>query len=253
MNVVKVFAVGAVAACAADFTLAAHPYIDRPTPPPYCADGVCYPNAETWGWYQQRWRRWPTEELQPIPSTAAPRPGREIPGIEPYETPPPEQEDQRAPPRSKAREETEEAPVRPREAPLEGPSPDGGLDSTRPAPTAPGPSSPFTPGPSPLVPGPESPFAPGPSPTGPTSQPPSLLAPPPGKMPWENGDQPMGDWDPPPALPGTSAVSVDRPSAPRNANQFAPAKPVRQAPPVRQSPNSDPPPTLPVALASATY
>ena len=43
---------------------AAHPCtIDRPTPPPCAADGTCYPNENTWGWYPCHWRQWPGEVL----------------------------------------------------------------------------------------------------------------------------------------------------------------------------------------------
>lgn len=251
MKFVRVIGAGALAMFASEFAMAANSHLDRPTPPPYCADGVCYPNAENWGWYQQRWRRWPTEELQPTRATGAPKPGQAIPDVNPYETPTPEEEDQRAPPRSKPREEPESASERPREAPLERPGP-GGSDVPG---TTPMPSGPLTPGPSPLTPppsqlqpGPTTPFTPGPG-----DQPPSLLAPPTNRMPWENGDQPMGEWDPPPSLPSATAVSVDRPAASSAGNHGAAPKPARPSARRPQSPGSDPPPALPVALASATY
>ena len=60
------------------------PPLDRPSPPACCADGLCYPNRATWGLYETRWRRWPTEQLEPTPADTQPsgwtRP--EIPGFE---------------------------------------------------------------------------------------------------------------------------------------------------------------------------
>jgi hypothetical protein len=82
------------------------------------------------------------------------------------------------------------------------------------------------------------------------------LAPPSNRMPWENGNAPTGDWDPPPSLPTATAAmpaTGDRAPARRVPNRFIPAQPSRPATESRQSPGSDPPPTLPVALASATY
>ena len=43
--------------------------VDKPSPPPSCADGVCYPKVNTWGYYQRQWRPWPgAEELEPTPA-----------------------------------------------------------------------------------------------------------------------------------------------------------------------------------------
>jgi hypothetical protein len=267
MKLVKIIGAGALAMSAVKPAVADNPPLDRPTPPPCCADGICYPNIGEWGWYKTNWRRWPTEELQPTPGAVAPKAGTEIPDIGPYETPTPEQEDQRAPPRTKVREEGEEVEG-PRQGPLQRPSAPGGSESPRTSPLAPGPSSPtmpppsrLTPGPtSPLVPGPTTPFSPSPSEPGrPTPQSPSLLTPPPTRMPWENGGQPQGDWDPPPALPTATAatnrrMSNDLPPALPAPTRKAAAPTDRPAPPARkQMPNSDPPPSLPIALASATH
>ena len=37
------------------------PSLDRPSPPPCCADGKCIANPLTYGWYATRWRHWPLE------------------------------------------------------------------------------------------------------------------------------------------------------------------------------------------------
>ncbi len=253
MKLIRLIGAGAVAMSAGEFAIAAHPPLDRPTPPPCAADGICYPNAGTWGWYQQQWRRWPTEELEPTPATKATAPGKAIPDIPAYETLPPEQEDRRAPPPTKPRAEAEEGAEAPRERPLTAP-PGGEMEAPLTAPpggslTTP-PDSLLTPPSSPLRPAPSTPFSPGPS--TPSTSP---LAPPTDRMPWENGAAPTGDWDPPPAPPTATAraVTVDRAPARQAPNRFTPAKPNRPAVPSRQSPNSDPPPTLPVALANAAY
>ena len=86
-------------------SLAAPPPLDRPTPPPCCADGRCYPNPLTFGWYETRWRRWPVECMEPIPA------GQQIPGTQPiegiptFEPPTPEEEDRKAPPPTAPRAE----------------------------------------------------------------------------------------------------------------------------------------------------
>jgi hypothetical protein len=241
MKLVKKTTATLFAAClAGDLAIAAHPPLDRPTPPPCCADGICYPNPITWGWYETRWRRWPTEELQPTPAPAAPIPGKKIPDIPAYETPPPEEEDRRAPPPTKPRAEAEEGAEVPGEAPV-APPPGGGPEAPRTAPLTPPPGGQLTPPPAaPLTPGPPAPLTP-------------PLTPPPTKMPWENGQEPTGDWDPPPALPTATAVTVDRDPSSRAPNRFAPAQPNRPAAEPRDLPNHDPPPMLPVALASTSY
>lgn len=255
MKLAIFFGTGALAICTARLAVAAHPPLDRPTPPPCCADGICYPNTLEWGVYGTRWRRWPTEDLQPTPAAGARAPGQAIPDLPPYETLTPELEDRRAPPPTKRRTEIEDSGEVPSERPL-APPPGGESESPPPSTLTPGPSSPLTPPspfttpPSPFSPGPSSPFSPGPSSPS--------LAPPPTKMLWENGGEPTGDWDPPPALPSATAVTIDRAPAPPTNHPFEPPMPVRPAT-LRQSPNnssnsnSDPPPTLPVALASAAF
>src|SRR6516165_6695603 len=86
--------------CAASWATAATPLpIDRPTPPPCAADGTCYPNEGTWGWYPCKWRRWPGEVLEPTPAGAQPTPAElQKGGLGPFEAPTPEREDTQAPP-----------------------------------------------------------------------------------------------------------------------------------------------------------
>ena len=69
--------------------------IDRPTPPPCAADGTCYPNKGSFGWYQCRWRKWPGEELQPTPAGVQPTPAEVQKGtdLNPFEAPSAEHED----------------------------------------------------------------------------------------------------------------------------------------------------------------
>ena len=126
--------------------------IDRPTPPPCAADGICYPNVNEWGYYPGRWRRWPGYELVPTPAEPAPA-ERMGPDLAPFEVPSPEKEDERAPPASTKKEAA--APA----AEPDGAAPASeGLDT----PTTPSYPSPLTPSAEPtteLDPPPAPPFA----------------------------------------------------------------------------------------------
>jgi len=126
--------------------------IDRPTPPPCAADGICYPNENEWGFYPGRWRRWPGYELVPTP--AEPTPAERLgPDLAPYEVPPAEREDERAPPASTKREA-----AAPAEESSGGAPASEGLD----APSTPSYPSPLTPSTEPttdLDPPPAPPFA----------------------------------------------------------------------------------------------
>jgi hypothetical protein len=237
MKCLAIIGTGALAICAYDLARAAHPPLDRPTPPPCCADGICYPNPTTWGVYGTRWRRWPTDTSQLVP--AAPAPVRDLgPDIPAYETPRAEDEDRRAPPRTVTPAEEAEA-AEPGTAPLT-PSGEGGLETPPTTPLTPQ-TSPLTPQTSPLAP-PGTPLTPEPSP----------LAPP-TRMPWEeDATGPTGDWDPPPSLPtATAATSAPQGSlrTMRQTEQAAPRIPTSRP---RHAPSNDPPPSLPVSLASAT-
>ena len=254
MKFIRTIGAGVLVACASNNpATAANPPLDRPTPPPCCADGICYPKPDTWGVYGTRWRRWPGDELEPTPASRAP--GKAVPDLEPYETLPPELEDRSAPPPTKPRAEAEGEGERPPERPI-APGPGGEMEAPRGTPLTTPPESPLTAPPeSPLVPRPTTPFSPGPtspfSPGTPTSPVPQG-----DRMPWENGgNEPTGDWDPPPAPPTATAampVNLERAPARRVPNRFTPAQPTRPVAPPRQSPGNDPPPILPVALASAT-
>lgn len=86
------------------------PLIDPPTPPPCAADGICYPNTGSWGYYPARWRTWPGTQLEPTPAKSPTEAGRISPELGPAEPPPADVEDAAAPPSSaRPREEGEKA------------------------------------------------------------------------------------------------------------------------------------------------
>jgi hypothetical protein len=250
MRFMKIIGASALAACTGDLVFAAHPPLDRPTPPPCCADGICYPKVDTWGWYQTQWRRWPGVELEPTPAAKAPGETE----LKPYEPLPPELEDRRAPPPTKSRSELTEEGEAPPEQPL-APPPGGGLEPPRPAPSTTAPGGPLTTPPeSPFRPEPSSPFSPEPTrPFSPEPSTPQLAPPPTTPMPWETGNEPTGDWDPPPTLPSATAVTVDRAPVRQTPDQIRKHAPARPPAPPQQRPGNDPPPALPVTLASANY
>src|SRR4051812_44203447 len=77
------------------------PCVDRPTPPPCCADGQCFASPLTYGYYDTRWRRWPLESMAQVPTGKPAPPTAPLrQEVAPFVTPPPEQEDRRAPPPS---------------------------------------------------------------------------------------------------------------------------------------------------------
>jgi len=230
----------------------------RPSPPPCCADGICYPNYEYWGHYTTRWRPWPGELAATTPGGATAPPAAR-PGVPTYEVLPPEEEDRRAPPPSAPRgkpvelaPQKEAAPERTRETapttsspaapipPQDGPgtelTPESilglppeeiGPGGTSP-PATPSPGAPFdeSPGTTPLVPPAGGASSPATAPLG----------------------RPMGDDDLPPsppfAAPKLSAEPAGRPLAqppqpvPKNKASF--------------TPQDDPPPALPGAMASVS-
>ncbi len=225
-----------------------HPgIIDRPTPPPCCADGVCYPNPVTWGAYPTRWRRWPTVALGAAPADTA-APGAPDDALPPFEVPRKEEEDRRAPPPTQPVEE------RPTEGEGE-PATPGGPTSEFPPATQPGGVTP----PTTLIPPPSTnlsppgdraldlpdsfPFDddPAETPAEPETD---------GGLPF--GDDMSGDSDPPPRLPfSTSAVAKGPALRPAVKPVSAPAN----VPVIRPLPssNDDPPPALPGPLASAAF
>jgi hypothetical protein len=229
-----------VGVCASGAANAAGPpaSLDRPTPPPCCADGICRPNPLTWGHYATRWRRWPTDYLEPLPAEAQPPAplGPDVPG---YEAPPAEEEDRRAPPPTAPRgvpEDEDQAPVPPSRTPA------GGVPPTTPVePTTPPAERPTTlpfgePGEAPAIP---------PQPYD-TSPPPTTLpfgGESPTTLPF---GEPMGEVDPPPAppfaAPSPSGRPADRAALPQ---RFQPGpRPMRAARP------DDPPPAMPIAMSS---
>jgi hypothetical protein len=227
-------------------SVAASAPVDRPTPPPCCADGQCFANPVTYGVYPTRWRRWPLECVEEVPTgqpTALPAPlQKEVP---PFEAPPPEQEDRRAPPPTAP--VGEQAPAA--AAPGMTPRAPSGTTPTGPPSAAPGTQPPTLPSyPPPGLPTPQtSPLAP---PAAPGTQP--------GEGPLYKGispesplnrSGPTGDLDPPPSLPfGPQSVAPVAPvrEASHPATIIIPgpsAKPV-------QIPSNDPPPVPPASLAS---
>lgn len=70
--------------------------VDHATPPPCTAEGGCYPARESFGYYPQRWRRWPGSDYEaPAPELAVEGEDSLLPSFDP---PAAEEEDQRAPP-----------------------------------------------------------------------------------------------------------------------------------------------------------
>lgn len=69
-----------------------------------CVDGMCYPKRSTWGFYQQRWKRWPGEYDDAAPTTRAEQGEGELPGVN-IEIPPAEEDLQAPPPTEQERPE----------------------------------------------------------------------------------------------------------------------------------------------------
>lgn len=217
------------------------PCIDRPTPPPCCADGQCLASP-LYGYYQTRWRLWPVAP----PATGVNKqfnPEQLQNQVPAFVTPPPEEEDRKAPP-----------PTTPREEPGAGsraPSA-GGPNTTSPTgenvvPPAPGGSTTLPPTTPIRPPGDSS------EPTGPrrTLPPYSPQAPSGGRS--LNGPGPMGESDPPPALPfgpapqHTAQPSHATPGSNATRNGDAPKLIAPQAIGVNLV-SDDPPPALPGTL-----
>src|SRR4051812_19396853 len=231
--------------------------VDRPTPPPCCADGQCFASPLTYGYYDTRWRRWPLESLAQASAqkpAALPAPLQNEVG--PFVRPPAEQEDRKAPPPS---------------APTGEQTPAG---ATGGAPRTPG--APSGPTPPPGFQQPPGTGAPAAQPRGATGYPSTGLPTPPQAAPVappagqgtqpstqplyksvspdsplnRSGSGPMGDSDPPPALPfGPALVAPEQPT--RDVSQQPTVVP-RRSPSVKpvDVPSNDPPPAPPIALAS---
>jgi hypothetical protein len=211
-------------------------HIDRPTPPPCAADGTCYPNENTWGWYPCHWRQWPGEVLIPTAAGAQPTPAEgQVAPLKPYETPTPEQEDAQAPPSTK---KTETAPSTTPESAPTTPATEGGVP-TRPSAN---PAPPSTSGRSQQATPSSSPY---PAPSYPAPSYPTPLRPTPGSP---TGARPAtSDNDPPPSLPRELSSLRQRgamaDTMPRTNLQ---ERPIAARPPA----GNDPPPALPSVFHS---
>jgi hypothetical protein len=243
--------------------LAAAPPLDRPTPPPCCADGQAFANPAAFGVFPTRWRRWPLEVVQTAPMqkpSALPGPAsRELP---PFERPPIEEEDKKAPaPTTPAIEKAPTPmPTTGTRTPT-GTTPTPTLPTNTPpgmqqrtAPGYPNPSTGVTPQTAPLVP----PNLQG-TPSGPAT---------PGTPTFQPG-QPIGNpYKTPGATLNRPAPKSDddadpAPSPPFSPASIAPREPLRsddQPPELplpgpiaapTQAPSNDPPPAPPGTLASA--
>jgi hypothetical protein len=251
VRVTRTIATGVFLGWLCQSSAAVPPAIDRPSPPPCCADGQCFASPLTHGYYATRWRRWPLETMaQAGPGKPVPLPAPLREDVSPFEIPPAEQEDRKAPPPSvPAGDQTPAAvpssvprspgaPIGP--APPQGTQPPAGGPPSR-APGFPPPqTAPLTPPAAPVTP-PAAPVPP--SGTGPLYR----SVPPDSPL---NRGGPMGDADPPPSLPfGPALVAPEQPT--RGVSQQPAALPV-QSPSVKPAyaPSTDPPPALPIALAS---
>jgi hypothetical protein len=229
------------------------PCIDRPSPPPCCADGQCFASPLTYGYYDTRWRRWPMECMAQAstgkPAALSPQLQREI---APFVTTPAEQEDRKAPPPSvPAGEQTPagatggapRTPGGPTNSPGT-PPPAGGTNPPSGPPRGgtgfPSPGLPTPPPPTPAPPPSGTGTAPATTPLYKSVSPDSPL----------NRTGPMGDADPPPSLPFGPAIAPPIQPA-REVSQQPTATPHR-SPSVKRvnPPSSDPPPAPPIALAS---
>ena len=252
MKVTRTIAAGVFLGWMCQSSLAAQPPIERPTPPPCCADGQCFASPLTYGYYDTRWRRWPLETLA---QNAAPKPAalsaplqKEVPN---FVVPEPKDEDRKAPaPSVPVGEQT------PAGGAARTPGAPGGTTPPQGGQPAPGGTSPGTQlrgasgFPSTGLPTPPQ-TAPTAPPAGqgtqPTTQPLYKNVSPDSPL---NRSGPMGDSDPPPSLPfGPALVAPEQPA--RNVSQQPVVVP-RRSPSVKPvtSPSSDPPPAPPIALAS---
>jgi hypothetical protein len=211
--------------------------IDRPTPPPCAADGTCYPNEGTWGWYQCRWRKWPGEELVPTPAGVQPTPAEVQKGTDltPFETPSPEHEDIQAPPSTKKTESSSAATPEGESA-----TPSEGATPSR---TAPSSETPMPPRPPQGTPAPSRGNS---TPSYPTPNYPTPYKPTPTTP--GGAHQPTSDADPPPALPWPKSSASRRPAVAEALPSTGPHASRSVAP---RSGGDDPPPSMPSVFHSA--
>ena len=272
MKITRTVAAGILLAWMCPRALASPP-LDRPSPPPCCADGQCFANPLTYGWYEVRWRRWPMEScmVQVAPGKTARPTVKPIDDVPPFERPDKNKEDSRAPaPTAPPTESQQGNGTQPG-----GPGGARGPAGSQPGGATPGPGGPTgtSPGSTGFQPRTGSTYSPS-SPTFPPSQP---LTPPqntpstsPQSMPGGQGTQPSdsplfknvpqnsplnkamptGDLDPPPTLPfGPQSIGPEQPVREASRPATTPISGPVTSP--EQPPSNDPPPAPPVALVSS--
>jgi hypothetical protein len=247
VRVTRTIATGVFLGWMCQSSAAVPPAIDRPSPPPCCADGQCFASPLTHGYYPTRWRRWPLETMAQAAEKPAPLPATLREDVPPFEIPPAEQEDRRAPPPSVPAGDQMPAGVPSGAPPAQG-APSGPAPPQGTQPPAGGPGYPAPSFPPPQTAPPAAPFTPPAAPVPPSGTGPLYRNLPPDSP--LNRSGPMGDLDPPPSLPfGPALVAPEQPL--RDVSQRPAELPV-QSPRVRPAyaPSSDPPPALPIALAS---
>jgi hypothetical protein len=241
-NILRIAAFVLAAGMIINRAAAVGPGLDRPTPPPCCADGVCFVHSHHHGYFPTRWRVWPGHGLMPAPTAptlAAPAPTvSPAPDVPPYDVPPPEKEDLKAPPPTTSPAEGPPSPTpavpAPTTAPLETLGPREG-DGNR--------TAPFLP----------TPFSPTPPLPGPDIRPPAFPTTPPG-----GGGEPQGRLDPPPAPP-FAMLRSDRRPRPHTPRAIAPVieepRAAMSTPRMRSAgaSSSDPPPAPPLPGHAATF
>ncbi len=210
-------------------SLAVPPPLDRPTPPPHCADGRCYPNPFTFGVYETRWRRWPVESFDPN-AVEKFDPRKLQNHVPPFDAPPTEEEDRKAPPPTVSQDESGELAPSTGGTPYASPGTEGNPPPTTPLRQPGEPTEPV-----------------GPRRTLPPYEPQTPGA--------RSLNRPTGEFDPPPALPfGPAPIQVAAPVGEANRAPVIPAaQPVRAT--NAQSRNvipssDDPPPALPGTLVT---
>ena len=211
-------------------SLAIPPCVERPTPPPCCADGRCMPNPMTFGWYETRWRRWPLENVQEPPKGPAGelQLKNEIPR---FESPPAEEEDRKAPPPTVSHDESGAARIAPGGA--QTPGGQSGAEGRGAPPTTPIRENEPPTAPRRTLP-PYDPQNPGATP---------------GMRPLNNTG-PTGELDPPPSLPFGPQLTRE-PAPVREANRGPALQPPRPVRPANAAATSDdPPPALPGTFAT---
>lgn len=245
MKVTRTIATGVLLGLISHTALAVAPNgIQRPTPPPCAADGQCLASPTTFGYYDTRWRRWPQETMAKASKAkaAVATPSQE--DVSPFVPPPMEQEDRKAPPPSVP---TGEAPTQPGSSGAQSfPSGPGAPTGQQGGQQSTGHGFPMQPQTTPMTP----PQGPPGQPTQPNTAPTYRSVPSTSPL-NRSGTSPMGEADPPPSLPfGPTLVSPGQ--APREVSQQRPVVVPAAGPAASPaaSPSHDPPPPLPIALAS---